>query len=255
MSAGMAVPLLAQGIGSHALQHNGLASHAQEWQRELDRAQARAWFHAAAPAVPAGRGGAGSDAVVLSGPAPAIPCGAPPPLDACTPGSAPHPQEIATPAGAPPHVEGEALRARVDAAAGARAAAAPVSSHGRMATPDSENPLPCAARKVAPPPSSAPDGAALRLHVEAGAEGVRVWLGLDGDAALIAARAAALLPQLRRALEAEGHRLLAFTCNGRLLDEAAPSSQRTEQSTWPSERSTQPDKQRAPRLRSDCRTS
>jgi hypothetical protein len=83
---------------------------------------------------------------------------------------------------------------------------------------------------------STPAHAEARMHVERDGEGVRVWIGLDGDEAAVAARAATLVLHLRRALQAEGHRLLALTCNGRRVDEAPSPSTTQEQTTWRSER-------------------
>lgn len=241
MSTGGAPTILEPGIGSHALRHNGLASHAQEWQRELDRAQARAWFHAAPPAS----GDAVPGAMETGQSAHAAAARATPQL-AQSMGVAQGANRTSR-AGA---ADAQALSAATTTArrgAGADPAVgpgAPSKGNAPAAAPCSMR-LPAAAaegvgetphatpRRVAARP---PAGADVRMHVERDGEGVRVWVGLDGDEAAVAARAATLLLHLRRALQAEGQRLLAFTCNGRPVDEAPSLSTTQEQTTWRSER-------------------
>lgn len=238
-----ALALLEQGIGSHALQHNGLASHAQEWQRELDRAQARAWFHPTATAR-----SEAADGPVREGPGTALQGVAAPPqaqgaLAIVQPTQAPW---RAGPAGGqacfvPSHVPlssaGEVCAMTMEASA-ERPWTGGSGMPGRSAAANASREASGATSRRLPdaPHASAPSE--THLHVEADGEGVRVWIGLGGGDLAASTHAAALLPQLRRALEAEGHRLLALTCNGRLVDEAAsPSpSPLTEQSTWRSER-------------------
>lgn len=76
---------------------------------------------------------------------------------------------------------------------------------------------PAAARQATEPQPS------VRLHVETGPEGLRVWAGIDGDPAVVAARAAVLLAELRRALPAASQRLAHFVCNGTPVHAAAPA--------------------------------
>jgi hypothetical protein len=67
--------------------------------------------------------------------------------------------------------------------------------------------------------------APVRLHVQAvPADGVRVWLGIDGDAALVAQRASVAVADLRRNLQSGGERIASIVCNGVALDPRAPSS-------------------------------
>jgi hypothetical protein len=56
----------------------------------------------------------------------------------------------------------------------------------------------------------------VRMHVEAGLDGLRVWFGIDGDTAAVAARAQGLLAQLRRGLPGS-QRLALVVCNGETL--------------------------------------
>lgn len=58
----------------------------------------------------------------------------------------------------------------------------------------------------------------VRVHVEQGASGLLVWIGVDGDAASAAARSAAILAQLRGAAAPP---LAALVCNGTLVYAAA----------------------------------
>jgi hypothetical protein len=59
---------------------------------------------------------------------------------------------------------------------------------------------------------------ALRLHVQHHAvDGLKVWLGIDGDAAVVAQRAAAAVAGLRRGLHGPGDRIAAVVCNGTTL--------------------------------------
>lgn len=69
----------------------------------------------------------------------------------------------------------------------------------------------------APPrrPERPAPGAAVRVHLEPSAEGLSLWLGLDGHDA--ATRAAALLPELRRQLETISQGPVAVVCNGRTI--------------------------------------
>ncbi|RYF15896.1 MAG: hypothetical protein EOO30_13035 [Comamonadaceae bacterium] len=63
----------------------------------------------------------------------------------------------------------------------------------------------------------APDAggpAEIRIHAESGGEGVRVWIGIDGDAAVVAIRSADLLEEILRETRASGHLLSAVICNG-----------------------------------------
>jgi hypothetical protein len=60
--------------------------------------------------------------------------------------------------------------------------------------------------------------APVRVHVEQGASGLLVWIGVDGDAATAAARSAAILAQLRGAAALP---LAAVVCNGNLVYAAA----------------------------------
>jgi len=48
---------------------------------------------------------------------------------------------------------------------------------------------------------------------------LRVWFGLAGDGAAVAARAGALLAELRRECSAGGQRLARVVCNGETLFE------------------------------------
>jgi hypothetical protein len=71
--------------------------------------------------------------------------------------------------------------------------------------------------------------APVRLHVQAlTAQGIQVWLGIDGHAALVAQRASVAVADLRRHLQpGTGERIASIVCNGvavhpRPLSSAAP---------------------------------
>jgi hypothetical protein len=68
--------------------------------------------------------------------------------------------------------------------------------------------------------------APVRLHVQARpADGVSVWLGIDGDAALVAQRASVAVADLRRNLQsASGERIASIVCNGVAVYPRPPSS-------------------------------
>jgi hypothetical protein len=63
----------------------------------------------------------------------------------------------------------------------------------------------------------------LRVHAEWSEDGVRVWVGADGEA-LTLERAEALLRALQRGLAAHGARLMAAFINGRALRDGEVSS-------------------------------
>jgi hypothetical protein len=80
-------------------------------------------------------------------------------------------------------------------------------------------------RRPAGPPTvsmpTAPDGAgSIRVHLEQGANGVAVWLGLDGTLLDVTDQAESVLSELRRKLEASGQRLATVICNGLTMYEA-----------------------------------
>lgn len=54
----------------------------------------------------------------------------------------------------------------------------------------------------------------VRIHVQPHAEGLQVWLGMDGTPQRIQEQLELLLPELDRALAARGSRLLRVICNG-----------------------------------------
>jgi hypothetical protein len=65
----------------------------------------------------------------------------------------------------------------------------------------------------------------VRLHLQPlPAEGLKVWLGIDGDASLVAQRASAAITDLRRHMHAGGERIAAVVCNGVAVYPRAASS-------------------------------
>ena len=75
-------------------------------------------------------------------------------------------------------------------------------------------------------PTSTPG---VRLHVEQSRDGLRLWLGIDGEEALVAVKAAAVLAELRHGGGLAGHRVASIVCNGATLYALAPPSPRSPQ--------------------------
>ncbi|MDB5914968.1 MAG: hypothetical protein JWP22_3643 [Ramlibacter sp.] len=75
---------------------------------------------------------------------------------------------------------------------------------------------PVARREPATRPAQAM-ASGVRLHIEQGPDGAVVWLGIDGDAAAIALRAAAICADLRRNLSGTQQGLALVVCNGRAI--------------------------------------
>jgi len=99
-------------------------------------------------------------------------------------------------------------------------APAPRADRGAPAAP-AEEPLPPHQRS-----EREAERAPVRLHVQSlPAQGLAVWLGIDGDAALVAQRASVALAGLRRNLQsATGERIASIVCNGVAVDPRPPSS-------------------------------
>ena len=61
----------------------------------------------------------------------------------------------------------------------------------------------------------------MRVHLQWTADGVQLWLGMDGTSRQIETHLGILLPELERALSARGLRLARVTCNGQTVWTAA----------------------------------
>lgn len=212
------------GPAFQALAHNGLVSHAQEWHVEWQRAQARAWLHATpergVPPDPPGASHGGTGEQLGMG-------------SAC-------PDSFAA-------IQLPAVQATVQAVHAVQPATGTVAvaSHApltpqRSVASSEHAPLeqprqPEIAKDWRRPPTQVPcqretvhrtvTGAhepktekdTVRLHVEYADDGLRVWIGADGDAALVSARAAVILAELRRSAQVPSLPLAAVVCNGRTL--------------------------------------
>lgn len=184
--------------------------HTAAWQKELDRACGASWFHGALAQLPsraaesAGSHPASSVHVAQAFPGAAI-------------REAQSPHAVCSPP------------ARVTAVCGQQSARAewpvgPKTQH--LATDVAVNlhrndaaskPTGDGSRHAVTVGHFAPDGgeaARVRIHAEAGGEGVTVWIGIDGDAALVARRSADLLEELLRQARETGQLLSAVICNG-----------------------------------------
>lgn len=62
----------------------------------------------------------------------------------------------------------------------------------------------------------------VRIHVEHGAHGSTVWIGLDGDASIVSRQAQAIVAELARHVQATQCRLAAVICNGVVVYGEAP---------------------------------
>lgn len=69
------------------------------------------------------------------------------------------------------------------------------------------------------------NAAPVRIHSEAGPAGLTIWLGIDGDAALVADRSSEVLEALLRQMREAGQRLAAVVCNGKAILGNLPQQQ------------------------------
>lgn len=196
------------------------------WQLEMERAQARQWFHGAI-----GQGSAPRPEIRVQQPAGAQLLQAPVQDDApharATGAAAATGETGETPASAPHHAAGSrVLTARSVAAVpelawGSALQAIPrgVPLHDQAVQPGQR--LAAAANTPTVPAGLQPQPMPVSLHVEEGPAGLRVWLGVAGDAAEAAARAQSVLQELRRECARTGQRLALVVCNGEPLFEQA----------------------------------
>ncbi|WP_332826891.1 hypothetical protein [Ramlibacter sp.] len=218
------------GPAFQALAHNGLVSHAQEWHLEWQRAQARAWLHAtpergvARDPPCASHGGTGEQfGMGSAGP------------DSFAAIQLPAVQTTMQ------VVQVVQVVHAVQPASGAAAVAsyAPPTPRCSVASnehaPPEQPRQPEIARDWRRPPTPVPcqretvhrtvtagheprtEKDTVRLHVEYADDGLRVWIGADGDAAVVSARAAAILAELRRSAHVPSLPLASVVCNGRTL--------------------------------------
>lgn len=200
---------------------------AQAWRREMEKAQATEWFHGAADRAPARHPGDPREKL---------------PGQAGGHGRVPKPGAMQAPAflvASPAHAPGSSESLRLpgpvhpafplapsfDLQAPAMAAASGIGGAVSAVSFSVQGPLragTAAALVAVPvPPGGEPEPrSGLRMHMEHGPHGTTVWLGVDGDAASVAARAWALVTDLRRELQASGRPLHAVVCNGRTLFQA-----------------------------------
>lgn len=179
------------------------------WQLEMEKAQTQQWFHGAvapgaATALPARgasadtpQGGLRKDAQERAA-APRSPAA----------GVELAPRPFASPS---PH----SYSAILPALQGPSPATAAGASAWQPGAPASRNEATASLRAAPLQPHAQPvpdDRPAVRVHVEESPQGLRVWFGIPGEAAAVAARAQAVLAELRR--ELPGHRLALVVCNG-----------------------------------------
>jgi len=197
------------------------------WQREMEKAQTQRWFHGASPArsAPADTQRVANDLTDTSASTDALRTAAgaqsgtgsaaaaiPSALLASLPNAnavrsaaalfpATAPQRAPMPTTAPNTVRPVARVAASELAERVDAAQAPANEATDASTPD------------------------VRVHVEETPLGLRVWFGIAGEGPAVAARAQALLAELRRDCGAAGQRLALVVCNGEtLFDAASPHS-------------------------------
>jgi hypothetical protein len=221
---------LEQAPAWQALAHNGLASHAQEWEREWQRAQARAWLHAPTePERPQALrftpdravGEVSRNEGTAADPAVAHPCVIHASSQAAVgrsvvPSTCSVSACAATP-GAPTHGQAPAQSQNLQGACKPEVRQVSVEDEpvGRTTTVGAD------LRR------STQDE--VRLHVEGGVDDLHVWIGADGDEAAVSARAAAIFAELRRSVHLPSFRLASVVCNGQTLYACdPPSSPRSE---------------------------
>lgn len=77
---------------------------------------------------------------------------------------------------------------------------------------------------AARPETSTAPPVPVRLHLESAAAGWSIWVGIDGGASQVSARSAALVCELRRALQGSPRPLACVVCNGNAVYQGAPAS-------------------------------
>ena len=208
------------------------ADAGSDWAREFEAAGRLAWFHApnerggadplrprASEIAPQPRTGCeqrvAGGASLKAGLVPSVPQSSGPSM---RPGPSPQLAGVraAFPAAQP--LPGEPLATPVvrDTGSGLAAPGSP----WRPSPVRTPGPSACATAwpvTMAPTPRRQP----VRVHLDASAQGVTVWLGVDGAPQAQALRAG-VAAELRRLLAASGQRLDALFCNGRPVDAPAP---------------------------------
>lgn len=214
------------------------------WRRELEKAAAGGWFHGPLPphvqgdgALPHGEPAAFPPGLASMKP---LPGSRLPSLDPL-PGAFHHfiqpsggkvaAAEMHSPSHLfacvqPPESRGGGLPALPPAARPAR-------SDPGQATAPADRRRPPSAPSSGPVPASS-----IRVHVEHSDQGVRVWLGIAADPALVSARLKSIVFELRRNLHGAGQRLAEVVCNGEAIyaDGAAlprPASMSSKESPCP----------------------
>lgn len=86
--------------------------------------------------------------------------------------------------------------------------------------PNPSTALESASRRM-PTGSSTAQAASVRTHSQWTPDGLQLWLGMDGTAQQVATRAAAVVQELQRALQAQGQRLSRVVCNGQVIHDSA----------------------------------
>lgn len=180
-----------------------------DWQKELDRACSAGWFHRALAPLPS----LGAESAVLQPASRARVAQAFPVLarevqplhSASSPGpcstvlAGPHPARAELPVVARMQSPAPGVTFIFDRNGDAHTVVGQGAGHASAEGP------------------RVPDGgepAPVRIHAEACGEGVTVWIGIDGDAALVARRSAELLEELLRHARESGRRVEAVICNG-----------------------------------------
>jgi len=204
------------------------------WQREMERAQLASWFH---PPVLAGSHHAMTmrdvgAKVAVQGP-PAIAVDTPAHMNAGAPAidmlslTKTVSGAVNWPCDAGPVQAEETSAVEIKVSQGMANASPPQKSAAVSVQPSTQNTSNPGEPLSALPSLNAPDQkqAAIRLHAQWSAQGVQVWLGIDGDASVIEQHAARIVSQLEQTLQAQGLCLDSVVCNGRRLSLAQPGAQ------------------------------
>lgn len=209
------------GPGRQALAHNGLASHAQEWNREWHRAQARAWLHATPwPGLsqdhmrgsPGGSPAAHGMRLVASGPGTVLSLSAAHAVQ--QPRAYVRTGAVSAASLAPPNQHCFITPAEPTSVGSPQfEIAVGRGATTRQAPPERET----VERMTSAARESGREECTLRIHVECADDGLHVWIGAHGDVAAVSVRAAAILAELRRSEHVHLAPLALVVCNGRTL--------------------------------------
>lgn len=216
------------------------ARSGQAWMREMERAQLSNWF--ASTTVESHAASTPRQVAQVAAPPPHTRSALPIRLEwtayARAPASAAAPALMSSTA-APPAALGRATPNKQLLSAPVEHTAHPEQTRSHVTLPLQQQLRQAltGAQAAAAPLATQPNQAPLRLHLEAGADGISAWIGTELDKATLQQHLSLLLDTLRRSLQSQGLRLHSLTLNGRTLwqpSASEPLSFTAEETSWPS---------------------